>query len=59
MESLSTFLDMGCYGAFVWSAYGLAAIILIGLAIHSLIRLKRTQTMLQQIRAIRQKASDE
>ncbi|MBE90417.1 MAG: heme exporter protein CcmD [Rhodospirillaceae bacterium] len=59
MESLSTFLDMGGYGAFVWSAYGLAAIILIGLAIHSLIRLKRTQTMLQQIRAIRQKASDE
>ena len=59
MESLSTFLNMGGYGAFVWSAYGLAAIILIGLAIHSLIRLKRTQTMLQQIRAIRQKASDE
>ena len=59
MESLSTFLDMGGYGAFVWSAYGLAAIILIRLAIHSLIRLKRTQTMLQQIRAIRQKAGDE
>ena len=59
MESLSKFLDMGGYGAFVWSAYGLAAIILIGLAIHSLMRLKQTQLMLQQIRAIRQKASDE
>lgn len=59
MESLSTFLDMGGYGGFVWSAYGLAAFILIGLAIQSLVTLKHTETMLQQVRTIRRETSNE
>lgn len=59
MELLSTFLNMGGYGGFVWSAYGIAAFILVGLAAQSVVTLKRTELMLQQVRAIRREASDE
>lgn len=59
MELLSTFLDMGGYAGFVWSAYGIAAFILVGLAAQSVATLKRTEMMLQQVRAIRREASDE
>ena len=59
MELLSTFLDMGGYGGFVWSAYGIAAFILVGLAAQSVVTLKRTEMMLKQVRAVRREASDE
>jgi heme exporter protein D len=29
MQALSTFLHMGGYGAFVWSAYAIAALVLV------------------------------
>jgi len=59
MELLSTFLNMGGYGGFVWSAYGIAAFILVGLAAQSVVMLKRTEMMLQKVRAIRREANDE
>jgi heme exporter protein D len=59
MELLSTFLDMGGYGGFVWAAYGIAAFILVGLAAQSVVTLKRTEMMLKQVRAVRREASDE
>ena len=36
MDSLSTFLDMGGYAAFVWPGYGLAAIGILGLLVTTL-----------------------
>ena len=59
MELLSTFLDMGGYGGFVWAAYGIAAFILVGLAAQSVVTLKRTEMMLKQVRAVRREARDE
>ncbi len=53
MESLSKFLDMDGYGDFIWSAYGIAAVVLIGLAVQSVVSLKRAEQMLQQVRAVR------
>ncbi|MFQ5764513.1 MAG: heme exporter protein CcmD [Rhodospirillales bacterium] len=35
MESLSEFLGMGGYAAFVWPAYLIAAVVLVGLMVAS------------------------
>ncbi len=35
MQNISEFILMGGYGGFVWSAYGAAALILIGLLVMS------------------------
>ena len=44
MTALADWLAMGGYAAFVWSAYGLAAIVLGGLAVHSWRRHRRSGT---------------
>ncbi len=44
---LYNFLNMGGYGYFIWSAFGLSAIILIGLLIQSLKFLKSSERQLQ------------
>lgn len=36
MENMNQFFDMGGYAAFVWPAYGVAAVVLIGLLVQSL-----------------------
>ena len=59
MESISQFLKMGGYGDFIWSAYGVAAFILIALVIHSVSTLKRNESLLKQVRAVRRGTSDE
>jgi heme exporter protein D len=35
MDAILTWLEMGGYAAFVWSAYGIAAAVLGGLAFHA------------------------
>ena len=35
MNALSIWLQMGGYAAFVWPAYGIAAIVLGGITLHS------------------------
>ncbi|HUC62949.1 MAG TPA: heme exporter protein CcmD [Alphaproteobacteria bacterium] len=35
MSAISTFLDMGGRAAFVWPAYGITALVLIGLLVQS------------------------
>jgi len=42
-ESIDSFLAMGGYAGYVWPAYGLAAIVLIGLLVVSLRRLRRAE----------------
>ena len=49
MEALMEFLDMGGYAGFVWPAYGLAALVLGGLALDSLRRLRTQQRDLHDL----------
>jgi heme exporter protein D len=60
MEQISSFLHLGGYGAYVWPAYGVAAVILIGLLWHSLASLRageRLQAQLQKIPAASDRTS--
>ena len=43
MEQLQTFLAMGGYGAFVWPAFGVTALVMVGLLAASLRRLLALQ----------------
>jgi heme exporter protein D len=43
MDGMSQFFAMGGYAAFVWPAYGVAAVVLIGLLVQSL-RVLRART---------------
>ncbi len=53
MSSFSEFLDMGGYAAFVWPAFGIAAVIMIGLAVQSWVALKNERVMLESLQAQR------
>lgn len=43
---MTEFFAMGGYAAYVWSAYGLATIVLLGLLVTSLRRLRRAEAEL-------------
>ena len=49
MDALSTFLDMGGYAGFVWPAYAIAAVVLIGLFVASKRSLKVTEAALKAL----------
>lgn len=51
MDAISTFLDMGGYGAFVWPAYGLSALILSWLMAASVRTLSSGQATLEALRS--------
>jgi heme exporter protein D len=51
MEGLSTFLAMGGYAAYVWPAYGVAAVILIAFAIDSWRRVRAAAADLRRMEA--------
>ncbi|HAT36107.1 MAG TPA: heme exporter protein CcmD [Rhodospirillaceae bacterium] len=59
MTGLDEFLAMGGYGGFIWAAYGVAALVLVGLLIQSRHALKRHQNLLRQLRAARRANYDE
>lgn len=46
MNSLSSFLDMGGYGVFVWPSFGLSAVLLIGVFVISVRTLKSNRQAL-------------
>ena len=46
-------LDMGKYAAFVWSAWGISAAVLAGLAARALIAARRWSTELKRLEAER------
>ncbi|MBT3306077.1 MAG: heme exporter protein CcmD [Alphaproteobacteria bacterium] len=46
MENLSAFWDMGGYGHFVWPAYGVVAVVLVGLLVASRRSLKTAEARL-------------
>ncbi|MEH6403300.1 MAG: heme exporter protein CcmD [Sneathiella sp.] len=49
MSTLNEFLDMGGYGAFVWPAYGVSAIILASLIVLSVRHLRMIERELKPI----------
>ncbi len=49
VEAVASFLDMGGYGVYVWSAYGAAAAVLIGLVVRSLWTMKVREAALKAI----------
>lgn len=51
MDGISAFLAMGGYGQFVWPAYAVAAIVLVGLLVSSLVRLRREERALDRLSA--------
>ena len=46
---MSGFLEMGGYAAFVWPAYGVAALVLLGLLFDSLSAYRRRQRELETL----------
>jgi heme exporter protein D len=51
MAGLSEFLDMGGYAVFVWPAYGIAAVIMIVLAMMSWRALVAERAVLEKLEA--------
>jgi|TARA_B100001971_G_scaffold39558_1_gene34607 heme exporter protein D len=43
------FLDMGAYGSFIWTAYGIAALVMAGLFVASWWRLRARETALADL----------
>jgi heme exporter protein D len=54
---MQAFLDMGGYAAYVWPAYGAAAVILVGLLVASLASLRRRQRELARLDGGRERRS--
>lgn len=57
MKVVVEFFDMGGYAGYVWPAYGLAAVILIGLCVLSLRGLRAQERRLAQLEARREKGA--
>lgn len=51
MQALNDYLTMGGYAAFVWPAYGVAALILVGFAIDSWRRVTKAEAALRRLEA--------
>ena len=54
---MTEFLQMGGYGAFIWSAYGLAVLVMGGLVVATLRSLRSQERQLAALEAT--KANDE
>lgn len=48
---MQAFLAMGGYGAFVWSAYAITALVMVGLAVLSVRQARRRTSELARLRA--------
>jgi heme exporter protein D len=59
VESFSTFLAMGGYGGFIWSAYGIVFTVLTGLLLVSLRALRSSEATLRTLQASEEDASVE
>jgi heme exporter protein D len=51
MQDISSFLEMGGYGAFVWPAYALSALVMVGFAVASWRELRARERVLRQLEA--------
>ncbi len=46
---MSAFFDMGGYGGFIWSAYGITALVLGALVVQGFARLRRLNALLTDL----------
>ena len=51
MDSVNAFFHMGGYGGFVWPAYGLTAVVMIGLLVGTLRSLWTREAQLKALQA--------
>lgn len=54
----SDFWQMGGYAAYVWSSYGLAALVLIWLLLRAMHELRQTEKRLKQLQSIASPATE-
>ncbi|MCZ6467427.1 MAG: heme exporter protein CcmD [Alphaproteobacteria bacterium] len=52
-ESVSAFLDMGGFAAFVWPSFAITAVVLVGMLVASLRWLRSTEAALAALQAER------
>ncbi|MFQ5617607.1 MAG: heme exporter protein CcmD [Rhodospirillales bacterium] len=55
-ESVSAFLDMGGYAAFVWPSFAITAVVLVGMLVASLRWLRSSEAALDALQAKRDPA---
>jgi heme exporter protein D len=58
-DSVSMYFQMGGYAAFVWSAYAIAALVLIGFALSSWRRLRAAERALERLAEVDPNLSDD
>jgi heme exporter protein D len=58
MEAFLNYLDMGGYAAFVWPAYGLSALGLVGVLVMTLRSLNARQKEFDELKALRRGDSE-
>ncbi len=51
MESVTSFLHMGGYAAFIWPSFAITAVVLAGLFVHSLSALRSGESALRDLQA--------
>ncbi|MCW8836053.1 MAG: heme exporter protein CcmD [Rhodospirillales bacterium] len=51
MDSITTFLNMGGYAAYIWPSYGIVAAVLVGLLFASLRGLRSEEATLKALEA--------
>ena len=56
---MSDFLDMGGYAAFIWPAYLIAAVILVGILAQTIITMRRRERLADTLRLQRRGGFDE
>jgi heme exporter protein CcmD len=49
MDGLADFVAMGGYGRFVWSAFGISLVVLVGLLLASRSELKNNEALLARL----------
>jgi heme exporter protein D len=49
-DGVTEFLAMGGYGVYVWPAYAVAAVVMVGLVVASVRQLRRTKAQLAELR---------
>ena len=56
MDQITNFLSMGNYGAYIWTAYLLTAVVMLGLLVTTLQRLRRNQAELEEFQHMKDSA---
>ena len=49
METMSTFFEMGGYGAYIWPCYGVTAVLMVGILMSSMRSLKGNRATLIEL----------